>query len=100
MSVGIRTELLRKVYTSPPPVGGQGRGMAIGGGARGAKSAAKTTYEVVALDGLTLEVRAGEIFGLLGPNGAGKSTTVGILTTRVKPTQGHAWVGDFNVWEH
>jgi len=72
--------------------------MAFGAAARGAKSA-KTTYEVVALDDLTLEVRAGEIFGLLGPNGAGKSTTVGILTTRVKPTHGHAWVGDFNVWE-
>ncbi len=89
--VGIRTEGLRKVYTSPPPVGG-GRGP---GGAR----KAKTTYEVVALDGLTLEVRPGEIFGLLGPNGAGKSTTVGILTTRVKATAGHAWIGEFNVWE-
>jgi hypothetical protein len=55
MTVGIRTEALRKVFTSPPPVGG---GRAPGGrsGARRAKSA----YEVVALDGLTLEVRAGE----------------------------------------
>ena len=45
---------------------------------------------VVAVDGLDLEVYAGEIFGLLGPNGAGKTTTVGMLTTRVIPTSGHA----------
>jgi ABC-2 type transport system ATP-binding protein len=46
--------------------------------------------EVVALDGVSLEIQPGEIFGLLGPNGAGKSTTVGILTTRVRPTNGKA----------
>jgi ABC-2 type transport system ATP-binding protein len=69
------------------------------GAARAGKRDAKAPYEVVALDGLTLEIRPGEIFGLLGPNGAGKSTTVGILTTRVKPTAGHAWLGDFNVWQ-
>jgi ABC-2 type transport system ATP-binding protein len=60
---------------------------------------AKSKAEVVALDGLSLEVRPGEIFGLLGPNGAGKSTTVGILTTRVRPTAGRAWIGDFDVWQ-
>jgi len=54
--------------------------------------------EVVALDGLSLDVEGGEIFGLLGPNGAGKSTTVGILTTRVRPTNGQAWIGDYDVW--
>jgi ABC-2 type transport system ATP-binding protein len=43
-----------------------------------------------AVNGLTLEVRTGELFALLGPNGAGKSTTVGILTTRVRPTSGTA----------
>src|SRR5947208_13773064 len=94
MAVGIRTDALRKVFTTPPAVGGQGRG---GFGARRPK--AKPAYEVVALDGLSLEVRPGEIFGLLGPNGAGKSTTVGILTTRIRPTAGTAWIGDFNVWE-
>jgi ABC-2 type transport system ATP-binding protein len=97
-SVGIRTESLRKVFTTPPPVGGQGRGMSLGP-SRGPKAKTKPNFEVVALDGLTLEVRPGEIFGLLGPNGAGKSTTVGILTTRVRPTTGRAWIGDFNVWE-
>src|SRR5215470_9864986 len=56
--------------------------------------------QIVALDGLSLEVEAGEIFGLLGPNGAGKSTTVGILTTRVQPTAGKAWIAEFDVWSH
>ena len=45
---------------------------------------------VLAVDGLDLTVRRGEIFGLLGPNGAGKSTTAGMLTTRVLPTSGRA----------
>jgi ABC-2 type transport system ATP-binding protein len=54
--------------------------------------------EIVALDGLSLDVTGGEIFGLLGPNGAGKSTTVGILTTRVRPTSGQARIGDYDVW--
>ncbi len=42
----------------------------------------------VALDGLTLEVRPGEIFGLLGPNGAGKSTTMALLTGLALPDAG------------
>ena len=42
---------------------------------------------VTAVDDLDLEVNEGEIFGLLGPNGAGKTTTVGMLTTRVIPTE-------------
>ncbi|MGB8731859.1 MAG: ATP-binding cassette domain-containing protein, partial [Candidatus Sulfotelmatobacter sp.] len=55
--------------------------------------------EIVALNGLSLEISPGEIFGLLGPNGAGKSTTVGILTTRVRPTAGQAWIGELDVWK-
>ena len=43
---------------------------------------------VVAVDGIDLEVKQGEIFGLLGPNGAGKTTTIGICTTRTLPTTG------------
>ena len=45
---------------------------------------------VVAVDGIDLGVREGELYGLLGPNGAGKTTTIGICTTRVLPTSG--WV--------
>ncbi|MFN8028217.1 MAG: ATP-binding cassette domain-containing protein [Acidimicrobiia bacterium] len=56
--------------------------------------------EVKAVDGLTLEVYEGEIFGLLGPNGAGKTTTAGMLTTRVIPTSGKAYVGGIDVVEH
>ncbi len=96
MSAGIRTRDLRKVYNSAPP-------LASGGGfgftpARGKKNK-QPKQQIVALDGLTLEVLPGEIFGLLGPNGAGKSTTVGILTTRVHPTGGQAWIGDHDAWK-
>jgi ABC-2 type transport system ATP-binding protein len=52
---------------------------------------------VEAVRGLTLNVGRGEIFGLLGPNGAGKTTTVGILTTVVKATGGHAVVAGHDV---
>jgi ABC-2 type transport system ATP-binding protein len=62
------------------------------------KSLSKTyPTGVTAVDGLDLEVNHGEIFGLLGPNGAGKTTTVGMLTTRVIPTAGQAWVAGVDV---
>jgi ABC-2 type transport system ATP-binding protein len=65
---------------SPPPT-------AVPGGAR----------ELVALEGLDLEVGKGEFFGLLGPNGAGKTTTIGILTTRVVASAGRASVAGADV---
>ncbi len=52
----------------------------------------KTYGEVVALDGLDLQVEAGTVFGLLGPNGAGKTTLVRILATLVEPSGGSAAV--------
>jgi daunorubicin resistance ABC transporter ATP-binding subunit len=48
--------------------------------------------DVVALDGLDLEVEAATVFGLLGPNGAGKTTLVHILATLLRPTEGRASV--------
>jgi ABC-2 type transport system ATP-binding protein len=50
-----------------------------------------------AVDGLSFEVGAGEVFGLLGPNGAGKTTTVGVLTTRARPTSGNAYIDGVDV---
>lgn len=52
---------------------------------------------VKAVDGVSFAVRRGEVFGLLGPNGAGKTTTIGVLTTRVLPTGGHAYVAGIDV---
>jgi ABC-2 type transport system ATP-binding protein len=52
---------------------------------------------VDAVDGISFEVREGEIFGLLGPNGAGKTTTIGTITTRVRPTSGRVVVDGFDV---
>jgi len=91
----LETRALRKVYPAPrqrrrrgpvpsftpavptmqPPAGAVGPG-----------------GEILALDGLDLTVHEGEFFGLLGPNGAGKTTTIGVLTTRVLPTSGDAFV--------
>src|SRR5512142_2826844 len=45
-----------------------------------------------AVDGLTLTVEGGEIFGLVGPDGAGKTTTMRLLTSIMTPTSGEAWV--------
>jgi ABC-2 type transport system ATP-binding protein len=61
MEVAIRTEGLTKAYGS-----------------------------FVALDGLDLEIHAGEVFGYIGPNGAGKSTTIRLLLDLLRPTRGRA----------
>src|SRR5215216_1965675 len=52
---------------------------------------------VKAVNGITFAVERGEIFGLLGPNGAGKTTTIGVLTTRVLPTGGRAFITGVDV---
>jgi len=56
--------------------------------------------DFAAVDRLNLDVAAGEIFGLLGPNGAGKTTTAGMLTTRVVPTSGRAYLAGVDVAAH
>jgi ABC-2 type transport system ATP-binding protein len=52
---------------------------------------------VTALDGVSVAVEAGTIFGLLGPNGAGKSTAVRVLSTLTRPDSGRAQVGGIDV---
>jgi ABC-2 type transport system ATP-binding protein len=52
---------------------------------------------VVAVDGIDLSVREGELFGLLGPNGAGKTTTISICTTRALPTSGRVRIAGIDV---
>jgi len=52
---------------------------------------------VTAVDGISFDVKGGELFGLLGPNGAGKTTTVKMLTTLLIPTSGSARVNDYDI---
>lgn len=52
---------------------------------------------VVAVDGIDLNVREGELYGLLGPNGAGKTTTISICTTRALPTSGMVKIAGIDV---
>ena len=52
---------------------------------------------VRALDGLTLTVEPGVVFGFLGPNGAGKTTTIRLLTGLARPTGGRAWVAGVEI---
>lgn len=56
------------------------------------KGLVKRYGDVVAVDGISLEVRRGEIFGLLGPNGAGKTTTIRILMEILVPDEGEVRV--------
>ena len=57
----------------------------------------RRTKEVTAVDGISFDVREGELFGLLGPNGAGKTTTVKMLTTLLIPTGGSATILGYDV---
>ena len=53
--------------------------------------------EKAAVDGVSLEVHAGEIFGFLGPNGAGKTTTIKVIVGLLQPTSGTVRVGGHDV---
>lgn len=51
----------------------------------------------IAVDHISFEVDAGELFGLLGPNGAGKTTTIRMLTGILKPATGTAYIGEYDI---
>jgi ABC-2 type transport system ATP-binding protein len=60
-----------------------------------ASALTKQFAEVKALDGISFNIKPGEIFGLIGPNGAGKTTTIRIVCTLIKPTS-----GSINIFDH
>jgi ABC-2 type transport system ATP-binding protein len=89
--------------SQPDPAGSAGALADLDGGEVIRTIALSKVYpgtDFAAVDRLDLSVRAGEIFGLLGPNGAGKTTTAGMLTTRVVPSSGSAYVGGIDVIAH
>jgi sodium transport system ATP-binding protein len=55
---------------------------------------------VTAVDGVSLEINAGEIVGFLGPNGAGKTTTLRMLAGILTPTDGEIFLKDWNIQDH
>ena len=94
---GIVCRDLTKIYSGVPPAGSWSGGGRPAGPPGGARPQRVPGEPVRAVDRLNLVVRRGELFGLLGPNGAGKSTTIGMLTTRVIPTSGQAFVDGVDV---
>ena len=52
------------------------------------KSLFKNYNSLIAVDGIDLNIKSGQVFGFLGPNGAGKSTVIKLLTTLIQPTKG------------
>jgi len=65
-----------------------------------AEGLSKSYGRVIAVDGLSLEVKEGSVVGLVGPNGAGKTTTFRIVLGLVKPDEGHVEVFGENPWDN
>ena len=61
------------------------------------KDLTKRFGKLIAVDSLTMQVEAGELFGFLGPNGAGKTTTINMLTGLIRPTAGTATICGYDV---
>jgi ABC-2 type transport system ATP-binding protein len=62
-----------------------------------ARNVVKNFGDIKAVDDISFEVKAGEIFAFLGPNGAGKSTTISMLTTMLRPTAGKLMLNGHDV---
>ena len=62
-----------------------------------AKELVKKYGDFTAVNGLSFDIKEGEIFSLLGPNGAGKTTTISMLSTLYAPTSGEATIGGHSV---
>ncbi len=82
--LAIQTEQLSKQFTLP-----RGWSDLLRPGRRRRQDAQRS---VTAVDGVTLDVRAGELYGLLGPNGAGKTTLIRLLCTMIVPSSGRGSV--------
>lgn len=61
------------------------------------KDLTKVYGELLAVDGVSFEVKEGDIFGFLGHNGAGKTTTINMLTTLLKPTKGSTKIAGYDI---
>ena len=61
------------------------------------KELVKQYGDFTAVNGITFDIKEGEIFSLLGPNGAGKTTTISMLSTLYTPTSGDATIGGHSV---
>lgn len=82
--------------SAPVGLGGSGGGSPVGpaGGSLAARGVTCRFGGLVAVRGVHLALRRGEIVGLIGPNGAGKTTLVNVLTGVLRPTEGTVWVDD------
>src|SRR5205823_12602467 len=83
MDASVELENLRKTFTLKT-----GRGLR------------RTRVEVVAVDGISLRIPAGESVAFIGPNGAGKSTTIKILTGILHPSSGNVRVLGLTPWQN
>ena len=61
------------------------------------KELSKSYSDIEALKNLSMEIKAGTLFGILGPNGAGKSTLIKILATLIEPDSGEVFINNINL---